>query len=186
MKNKLLIIAIGLILGCNTSPEYIFEREYTQLDNTELSLTPLKKNDFTLFVAFSNNCPVCKSSIPILKKIAQSYPKVGIVLFYPANQRDKKINKFVQSLLPKSVIQIKDKNKFLTNTLHATVTPQAFVINNQGETVYAGAINNSVFGNYRKNYTRKEEYLLNVLDTLVVQKKALVKHETEPVGCFIE
>lgn len=178
--------AIVLIQSCSSSSSDVYSREFTDWNNASIQLSGLKENPYTVFVAFANDCPVCKASIPTLRKLNEVYPNVGLVLFYPANQRDSNINAFISSLLPKKTICVKDKNKFLTQTLQATVTPHAFILNQNGSVVYRGAINNGVFTNYRKNYAKQESFLLNALDTLIHLEQKLIKHETKVVGCYIE
>jgi thiol-disulfide isomerase/thioredoxin len=182
----LAVFVLLLIYSCSQRPANLFERDYADLNNAKTSIESFKDNTHTIFVAFANDCPVCKASIPTLRKINEQFPDVGVVLFYPANQRDSSINAFIASLLPSSTVCVKDKNKFLTKKLGATVTPHAFIVDSEGSVVYRGAINNGVFTNYRKNYAQRESFLLNALDTLIHLEKKLIKHETKVVGCYIE
>lgn len=189
MTNKRVTIVFFVFLllqSCAESPADVFDRDYTDLNNAKTSIERFKQNTHTVFVAFANDCPVCKASIPTLRKINEQFPNVGVVLFYPANQRDSSINAFIASLLPSSTVCVKDKNKYLTKKLRVTVTPHAFIVDQKGAVVYRGAINNGVFTNYRKNYAERESFLLNALDTLIHQEKKLIKNETKVVGCYIE
>lgn len=78
-----------------------------------------------------------------------------------------------------------DRNMELANLFGATRTPEVFVVDSHGNTLYRGAIDNWAvdFGQYRKVIT--ENYLLDVLETIAQGRDVPVK-ETKAVGCFIE
>lgn len=160
--------------------------DYELLSGKETNLNILNQKDFNVFIAFANNCPLCKAAIPTLQIVADSYPNVGIVLFYPANQRDSQINQFIKSLLPKNVIQVKDKNKYLTHFFKADVTPEIFVLNKQGALVYQGALDNRMETNWKKSYVSNRPILLNALDTLININQPLKNNEVKAIGCYIE
>jgi len=172
--------------SCSQSTGFLYEKNYTNLKNEPTSLIGLKENRFTVFIAFANDCPVCKASIPTLRQVEEKFPNVGLVLFYPANQKDSSINSFIADLLPPKTQTVKDKNKYLTHYLNATVTPHAFIVDSLGSVIYQGAINNGVFANYRKNYAKQESFLVNALDTLITFNDTLIRNETKVVGCYIE
>ena len=188
MRHRLILILSLFILSmaCNQYSDGIYQSSYPNLISGERNLAELKSNQFNIFIAFANDCPVCKSSIPTLRVINKDYPNVGIVLFYPNNPLDSSINKFINGLLPMEIVKVKDKNKRLTKFFNAEVTPQAFVVDSVGTVIYKGAIDNSVFTNYRKNYNPKESFLINALDTLVNLNLTLKQNETKAVGCYIE
>ncbi len=187
MRPYLILFILLLTVGaCQSDREFLFEREYESLEGTGINIGKFKNRGYTLFVSFANNCPVCKASIPELQQLAKHYPEVGQVLFYPANQKDTAINAFIADLLPEHTVCVKDRNKYLTRYFEATVTPHAFITDSLGQVVYRGAISNSVFGNYRKNYAKRESYLARALDTLIHHQQALKRYETKAVGCYIE
>jgi len=185
---RLVLLGIILLLFCNCkqSSKDIYAKNYELLTGQETTLNTLGQKDFTIFIAYANNCPLCKAAIPTLQIIADSYPNVGLVLFYPANQRDSQINKFITSLLPNGVIQIKDKNKYLTHFFKADVTPQVFILNRAGVIVYRGAVDNRMENNWRKSYGSNRPILLNALDTLVNFNQPLKQNEVKAIGCYIE
>jgi hypothetical protein len=73
----------------------------------------------------------------------------------------------------------------VSDFLEATTTPQAFVVNRAGRTVYAGAIDNRApeLGQQRTVIT--EHYLADALESIVEGRQVRVER-TRPVGCFIE
>ncbi len=186
MNNISVSIAFLLFVACNANKQGIYSQTYETLIGTEQDLISIGNNPFNIFVAFDNNCPLCKASIPTLQLISQQFDSVGIVLFYPANPRDSQINQFIRKLLPQKVISIKDKNKQLTIHFGAKLTPEVFVVNRAGNVVYRGAVDNRMMQNWKKNLANPTPILLNALDTLVHQKKPLINHENKAMGCFIE
>ncbi len=184
---KLVFFIFIFISACHPNMENLYNRSYPLVNyKKETNLSLISKNNYNLFVAFDNSCPLCKSSIPTLNLIANTYPEMGIVLFYPSNQLDSSINEFIASALNKRIILIKDKNKALTFYFKAFVTPTCFVVSNTNKLIYKGAINSTLSVNWRKNSGTVLPYLLNALDTALVLNKELKNHENKALGCYIE
>lgn len=183
---SLFFVFILSFFSCSKVQTSIYEKTMPSTKDTTVHLSILAQNELNVFVAFANDCPVCKSAIPTLRTLVDKFPNVGVVLFYPNNPLDSSINTFIESLLPSSILTLKDKNKFFTHRFKAEVTPQVYVLDQEERVVYQGAIDNSVFTNYKKNYSESTSYLLSALDTLINLKKPLENHETRAVGCYIE
>lgn len=182
----LLTFLVFSLAQCSSVSSSVYEKTLPSLGGEEVSLETLKTNKFNVFIAFANDCPVCKSAIPTIREILNQYSNVGVVLFYPNNPIDTVVNQFIESMLPIEVIFVKDKNKSLTQRFKAKLTPEVFILDDKEQIVYSGAVDNSVFTNYRKTYSKKKSFVLNALDTLVNKKKPLIVNETKAVGCYIE
>jgi thiol-disulfide isomerase/thioredoxin len=180
------ILIVVCFTQCTRFKSGIYNKSLPNLKDVNVNLEILKENKVNVFIAFANDCPVCKSCIPTLREIVKSYPEVGVVLFYPNNPLDTVVNDFIKSMLPKKILLIKDKNKYLTQKLKAELTPEVFVLDTNENIIYSGAVDNSVFTNYRKSYSQKNSFLLNALDTIVRQNKPIINNETKAVGCYIE
>ena len=65
------------------------------------------------------------------------------------------------------------------------VTPEVFLTNPEGKTIYQGAIDNRApeLGQHRTVVT--EHYLQDALNTFIRTGKVSIR-TTKPVGCFIE
>lgn len=80
---------------------------------------------------------------------------------------------------------IADTDKKLTDNLQATVTPEVFLLDDQGHILYQGAIDNwfAAVGQQRQVIT--EHYLEDALDSFL--SGGVVKtSKTNAVGCIIE
>lgn len=63
----------------------------------------------------------------------------------------------------------------LAKYLKATTTPEVFVLNNKGEVVYSGAIDNWAIDLGEKRQVITEFYLKDALNALLQNKKIAVK-----------
>ena len=78
-----------------------------------------------------------------------------------------------------------DSNQQITNTLKAKITPEVFVLSQEGKILYRGRIDNLFFVFCRKRTNATTHELQDVLSAIVNNASIQVK-ESEPVGCFIE
>ncbi len=78
-----------------------------------------------------------------------------------------------------------DADMELTEELNATVTPQAFLIADNGDMLYSGKIDNWVNALGKKKLEVSETYLRDAILASLENKEANPK-STEPIGCLIE
>ena len=78
-----------------------------------------------------------------------------------------------------------DKDRELTQKLKATVTPEAFLIKNETQILYHGAIDDWFYalGKNRKEATA--HYLEDAINAAIQNKPVLTAH-VKAVGCLIE
>ena len=78
-----------------------------------------------------------------------------------------------------------DPNFALTEFLGASITPEVFVIDKNGKTLYQGAFDNWAIdlGTKRNNIT--QHYLRDALDNSLAGMM-IDPQKTKPVGCFIQ
>ncbi len=79
----------------------------------------------------------------------------------------------------------KDEQFQLTRKYHATITPEAVVVDAAGKVVYQGRIDNWAYEVSKKRKVVTEHDLQNVLNNLVKGEPVKVS-KTKAVGCFIE
>jgi hypothetical protein len=80
---------------------------------------------------------------------------------------------------------VRDADLQIADFLKATTTPEVFVIDELGSTIYSGAIDNRAPELGQRRTVITEKYLQDALKNIVDGVKVGVER-TQPVGCFIE
>ncbi|MFF5381461.1 redoxin domain-containing protein [Pedobacter suwonensis] len=141
----------------------------------------LEKN--TAFVFLSPECPLCKNYISVLNTLAKQYPSVNLIGIIPGKSYTvDEIRIFVNEYDILFDVYL-DRNKLLTNTLGAKVTPETILIDHKGNIRYRGLIDNwqAKLGVKRKVIT--EHYLENAMKD--VSNLNYIFMQTKPIGCLI-
>ena len=140
-----------------------------------------------VFFFLATDCPLSQNYMPTMNQLSKQFAVNGIGFYGVFSQEDlprKTLDDFTTSY-GMSFPAIRDEQFKLVDYFAATTTPQAFLVDSTGQTLYKGAIDNWApeLGQHRTVIT--EHYLLNALESLRDSKPVKVK-ETSAVGCFIE
>jgi thiol-disulfide isomerase/thioredoxin len=140
-----------------------------------------------VFVFLATDCPLSQNYMPTMNQLSKQFAPNDIGFYGVFSQEDlspKILNDFTTSY-GMSFPAIRDEQFKLADSFDATTTPQAFLVDLTGQTLYKGAIDNWApeLGQHRTVIT--EHYLLNALESLRDSKPVKVKG-TPAVGCFIE
>jgi hypothetical protein len=140
-----------------------------------------------LFVFLATDCPLSQNYMPTMNNLSRQFADNGIGFYGVFSQADlarKTLDDFT-STYSMSFPAVQDTQFKLADFFGATTTPQAFLADPAGQTLYKGAIDNWApeLGQHRTVIT--EHYLLDALESLRDNKPVKVK-ETTAVGCFIE
>ena len=139
----------------------------------------------TLYLFLSDECVITQYYITTLNALVDEYGReVDMVAVFPNfSSKKKKIEAFYEKY--KLNIPYKtDYYKKLSRSLGATVTPEAILLNSDGEIIYQGRIDNSYvrIGKRRRVVTTSE--LSDAISALVKNEEIEVSR-TEAIGCFI-
>jgi len=148
-------------------------------------LTPADKAQVLFFVA--TDCPVSNSYAPEIQRICKSYGEKGVAcsLSYEDVRVDvATVRTHLASYRYRDIPAAIDADRALADRLHASITPEAFVIDANGKIRYQGRIDNlySSLGKTRQVVT--EHDLTNALDA-VLSGRPVARTKTEAIGCFI-
>jgi thiol-disulfide isomerase/thioredoxin len=140
----------------------------------------------TVFVFLSESCPICQSYTLPLKELHKKYGKknirfIGVFPNDDVTEKDLEAFKITYSI----PFELKlDSSGALTKKLNATVTPEVFVEDGDGNIIYSGRIDDSFYavGKRRKVVTTHE--LADALASYV-SNKAVRQPKTQAVGCII-
>lgn len=159
--------------------------ELTTLNKKKLRAQSLKY-PYTVFIFFAPDCPLSQKYTFPLQLIYDRYKTdVNFIGIFPGKwYTNSEFKKFQKSYRP-SYKLVKDEKLKLTNYLNATVTPEVFLVNENGRVLYHGAIDNWVIklGNNRKS--ANEHYLSEAISQ-ALKKQVINPDFVNPVGCFIE
>jgi len=140
-----------------------------------------------VLVFLSPECPLCKNYTVTLNELLKTYEDKNVALFgiIPGkNYSTSEIEKYNRKYKLKFKLLLDEKYEMST-MLNAKVTPEAFLLNNKGEIIYSGKIDNWAVSLKRKRQIITEHYLTNALSASL-NGLPVELERTEPVGCIID
>lgn len=143
-------------------------------------------DSLTVWVFLAVDCPISQKYISELRRIDSVYAtrKLRVRGIIPGKINSKEVKTFVEEYAIKFPVLI-DRDFTHVRKFHATITPEAILVDRQGQVLYQGAIDNWFFdlGKYRQRVT--EHYLQDAIDS-TMQGNTPVVRKTEAVGCIIQ
>ena len=139
-----------------------------------------------VFVFLAPDCPLSQDVTGTLDELHRQFEAAGIEFYAvfagkPAVKGAAIFLKTYHVGFP----DLPDADLRLTDFLGAGITPEAFVVDGNGQTVYSGAIDNRAADLGQRRLVVTENYLADALDSLLKGSPVRVKR-TKAVGCFIE
>jgi len=157
------------------------------IDGESITLSKIKETKASVFFFMSPECPICQSYSLTINEIIQQY-KDNRITFYgvlPGTYYKKKQTQSYLTDYKMQFIPLLDPQILLAKNIHATVTPEAFVLDSLGKILYHGCIDNWFYSVGKHRSVITEYYLKDVLEK-VINNKPVDVHNTTPIGCFIE
>jgi thiol-disulfide isomerase/thioredoxin len=179
-----------LFLSCHRETKQqrasIFSYRLSLSNDSLLNFETLKNNKVSAFVFLAPDCPLSQSYTLTLNELRSQFANAGG--FYGVVENSKYEKKEIDEYITQYRIDLPivlDSHAELARFFGATVTPEVFVVNSEGLTIYQGAIDNRApeLGQHRTVIT--EHYLLDALSGFIRTGQVSVS-TTKPVGCFIE
>ncbi|RYU96306.1 redoxin domain-containing protein [Emticicia agri] len=152
----------------------------------QFNFSDLSRNKGSVIVFFDTDCPICQKYTRLLKEINQQYSAQGIKVYvvYPHNHVDIAAIRGFKTEYQFDLPIYFDKKQKLLHQLKGSVTPEVFLLNNQGRTIYHGAIDNWFYGLGKSRTKATENYLLNAIDALIKGENIKITYH-EPIGCAL-
>ena len=184
MKSILLILIFCLF---NHPIQSLDNLSFKDINGNVYSLNQIKKNNLTVFVFLSPECPLCKSYAPKLISIQEKYSnkKLQVIGVFSGNYyttiqyRDFAKEFGIEFLL------LNDDKKILCKQFKAKVTPEVVVLDEKQAIRYQGRIDNWAYEIGKKRKVITEHNLIDAIESLMNVKK-IDKPVTTAVGCLIE
>lgn len=139
----------------------------------------------TVYVFLSTECPLSQEQTFTLNSLYDYYnPKVEFIGVFPNSQDDPEL---IDEFSTKFSIQFKlvsDGDHKLKNQLNASVTPEVFLLSDDGNLLYSGKLDNRMISLGKKRKVITENYLKDALGNYLNGRQIRNK-QTTPVGCII-
>ena len=153
--------------------------------DVEKLFRPAGKAGVLFFI--SSDCPISNSYAPEIQRLCGEYgtKNIGCSLVYEdvgidASSMQKHLSEYRYAGIPAAI----DSARKIANRARATVTPEAVVIDNQGQVRYRGRIDNfyADLGKPRQQVTAHD--LRDALDAVLAGRR-VPNPETKALGCYI-
>ena len=178
---------VGQVVGQDNPLQYsknIESISLRNLDGDHQSFSSLSDKKYLVVVFIGIECPLAKIYLPRIAALADKYKDVAKVVGVNSNSQDsmEEIKEFIeQNKIPFKIY--KDPLGKLATALNATRTPEAFVVDQRGNTLYQGRIDDQYGVGFARS-SPQEEYLKNALESLRHDQSIGISH-TQAIGCFI-
>jgi peroxiredoxin len=185
-----LLLLLLLIAACRTerpAAEGLFSLQVERTDDSTLSLSSLANNKATVFVFLAPDCPLSQNYTLTLNELQRQFVAESVVFYGVVSGNwfdDAAIDSFAATYKIAFPL-LRDPDFHLTRALGAAVTPEAFVIDSRGESVYGGAIDNWASDLSRRRTIITEHYLKDALTHHLLGEPPPIPR-TQAIGCFIE
>ena len=146
----------------------------------------LEEDKAKVLVFIAPDCPLCKGYTKDLREMIEDYGDeidiYGVVpgKFYTTHEVDSFLNHYN---LPLDIVY--DPNFKLVRELKATITPEAYLIDDNNNIRYQGLFDNWLGELGRKRLVITEFYLKDAIESYLKEEEILIK-KTKAIGCFIE
>ncbi len=152
-------------------------------------MSEIPKNEFFLFFFLSPQCPLSENYSKTINEINEEIDSdsapIQVYVIIPGRRYSRsEIESFATTfhIQPDMLL---DPQLELTKFLHATITPETFLLNSDQQIIYSGAIDNWAVDLGQKRQVITEYYLKDAIDSILQHKEVVIKNTTA-VGCFIE
>lgn len=186
MRFKSLFI-IFLFLNLSFTSINFFEFNLLNLENKLISFSDFKINKATIIVFLLSDCPASQSYTLTLNKLAKKYSKnkVEMIGVFPGTfSSDDELRKF-KSQYKINFQLVKDPEMKLAKYLNATIGPSCFLIDEIGNAVYKGRIDDLLYSIGKKRQVITENNLDDAIQCVILNKPIKIS-ETKAIGCILE
>jgi thiol-disulfide isomerase/thioredoxin len=175
-----------LLLSC--SGENALNNRYKSLDDVSVHIqSEIEQNQLNVLLFLSPECPLCQNYAPTIQDIQNSFSDKKVKFFGIVSGDFYSRESILKYKLKYGIDMpiLLDPEFKLADQLNAEITPEAVVLNNQGRTIYMGAIDNWAISLGQKRLEASAHYLSDALNNYLEGKK-VEPSRTKAVGCFIE
>lgn len=148
------------------------------------ALNELARDRPVVLFTLATECPICQKYAGLLSTLVGAYPQVQFIGVYTKWEDPALIQPFIDGYGLNFPMAL-DPTHGLIRQLKTKVTPEAFLIDPDGNILYRGSINDWFVGLGKYRTVVTEEYLKDALDAYLA-KKPIVKSQTKAIGCIFK
>ena len=189
MKNKIaLLLFVSIIIFLYSMKDSgIFELKLKSLSNENYALNNLEYNKWSVIVFLLPDCPACESYSSTLNSLRTKYKNSGIEFYgvFPGIYNSIAEMKDFQKNYKINFPLLVDPEYNLVKTLNAKIVPTAFLIDNTGNILYQGRIDDWMYALGKKRVVITTHELNDALKAVTTDKPITIT-ETKAIGCIIE
>lgn len=173
-------------------PHYLFiiflvlftNRGYTQEQG--LISANHKHSPALVLVTLSPTCPMCQYYGPRLAYYDSLLRRnnMELRLIFPKNQQRKAVQQYLSDFHVKTLCVPRNQSHPYIDNYHFTTTPECVFVDNKGDVLYRGKIDNRYENIGEKRAFATEYYLRDAILAFVGGREISIK-ETQAVGCII-
>lgn len=168
-----------------TNPVPITET-FTDIQATPHAILNPPEKGISMVVFITTDCPVANSYQPTLTRLSKQFGDQGVsfYLVHPSNRVSTEAASKHAKEFNIQIPIILDPEQIIARRLNAKVTPEAFVIDENGKTVYRGRIDDlyAGFGKKRREPTRHD---LRDAISQSLAGQPIASPRTDAIGCII-
>lgn len=145
----------------------------------------LSDKPLTAFTFLSVECPLSQNYTGQLNALNREYGEgVGFVGVFPLVDDDAERVQAFQDKYELGFVTRLDHGYELVDMLHPSVTPEVFLVDRNGKTIYSGKIDDWAVALGRTRSTATERYLEDAIRATQSDETVAIRR-VEPVGCFL-
>lgn len=145
-----------------------------------------QSKDLTVYVAISEECPVCKNITQDLWAISERYSeRVNLVLLFPFRISNyKTIHEFKVKYNLQKWKAVLDEDQSKSKSLGILITPEALIMDKNGVVLYNGRVNDLYSKPGKKNHNARLNDLSDAIEASLIGTN-IKKPWPKAVGCYI-
>lgn len=180
-----IFLAVHLQMNCIWGQHYKLDSlSLRTIENEKFTLRPYQhKLKVIAFLAI--DCPLSQQSTSALREIRSKFSgKVSVIGVFPGKESRTAFVAFkkkYQLLFP----LLSDKDYKWTKLLSATVTPEVFLLSEENDLLYHGAIDDRAISLSKRKRKADRNYLVDAIDDHLSGKETAINY-IKAVGCYIE
>jgi len=179
-----LVASINFSMAAETVPLKSFK--FKDIGGTVHAPFGNKKQKAIVVIFISTDCPIANYYQPSLSRMAKQFKRDGISFFLVHPDSDLSVKEAEQHAKEYKIAAtlVLDKTHAWVKMLKAKRTPEAFMVNRQGDIIYRGRIDNTFVDLGKKRRAGIQYDLKNAVQN-VVDGQPIKTAETKAIGCFI-
>ncbi len=138
-----------------------------------------------ILIFFDTECPICQTYTGKLQGFYDKYKRqIDFKIIYPTKNTKQKAVRQFQKEYDFKIPFVIDTEHILVKKWNATTTPEVVMVNEKGEIIYRGAVDNQFVGLGKFRPKTTETYLQDAIEN-ELHSLPINPQKTEPIGCLI-